>query len=40
VILLPVEDIMTLIFQTKRDWLARCKKVDAEKETEEVYGRL
>ena len=32
--------IMTLIFQTKFDWLVRCKMRHAEKETEAVYSRL
>ena len=31
---------MTLENQTKKDWLVRCKKAYAEKETEAVYSRI
>jgi hypothetical protein len=31
---------MTLRYQTKKDWLVRCKRGHAEKETEAVYDRI
>ena len=32
--------IMILRFQTKIDWLVRCKMRHAEKDTKALYGRL